>query len=420
VLGAAVTAVQSGVIGDADGDGVPDDIDVCCGTPLGVSVDAAGRPLGDLDDDCDVDLADHAILAANLFGPAAFPHDGDPCDDRDACTTDDHWECGVCVATPVDCDDGNDCTDDYCDALAGCVHRSMAGAQCDDGDPCTVDDVCRDDMCVGSANPCEDDLTCTENVCSIDGEQIVCTANVIPRTCLIGGMCYGDGDPRPGNPCSECNSSASPSDWTDVAEGTRCNDGLVCTSNDMCDGRGTCTGDLSGCSAMECEDPICNASGGCDVRLKAGWCRIDGTCYLDGAPHRTEPCLVCDAGNAPESWTVRTGGCDDGVDCTFDDVCRDGVCRGTGYSCDDQLVCTRDKCVGDGTCRNDYDPNSGYCLIDRTCVEYRAIDPATECKFCDAPATTWSNLPAGTPCIDDGDPRTRDICDGRGTCTHVP
>ncbi len=59
---------------DADGDGVDDGADVCCNTPIGIAVDAEGRPVGDLDVDCDVDLEDYALVASNFTG-----HLGDPC-----------------------------------------------------------------------------------------------------------------------------------------------------------------------------------------------------------------------------------------------------------------------------------------------------------------------------------------------------
>jgi len=67
---------------DFDGDGIPDclddDIDndgvlnvddVCDYTPGGVTVDEEGRPIGDLDLDCDVDLDDFAVMQANFTGP---------------------------------------------------------------------------------------------------------------------------------------------------------------------------------------------------------------------------------------------------------------------------------------------------------------------------------------------------------------
>lgn len=51
---------------DADDDGVDDVLDVCCYTPPGVAVDSEGRPVGDLDLDCDVDLRDYAIAFSEI------------------------------------------------------------------------------------------------------------------------------------------------------------------------------------------------------------------------------------------------------------------------------------------------------------------------------------------------------------------
>ncbi|MFQ5591019.1 MAG: hypothetical protein ACE5HE_07655, partial [Phycisphaerae bacterium] len=51
---------------DSDGDGVDDDVDVCCNTPGFTTVDAQGRPVGDLDNDCDVDLADFVMFEIDL------------------------------------------------------------------------------------------------------------------------------------------------------------------------------------------------------------------------------------------------------------------------------------------------------------------------------------------------------------------
>jgi len=60
---------------------------------------------------------------------------GDPCDGgAGSCTAD-----GFCaLATPLDCDDADACTDDVCDPTTGCGHTPVV---CDDGDPCTSD-VC--------------------------------------------------------------------------------------------------------------------------------------------------------------------------------------------------------------------------------------------------------------------------------------
>ncbi|GJM24559.1 MAG: hypothetical protein DHS20C16_09740 [Phycisphaerae bacterium] len=54
---------------DADGDGIADVEDVCNDTPPGLAVDAEGRPLGDIDKDCDTDLIDFQLFASGFSGP---------------------------------------------------------------------------------------------------------------------------------------------------------------------------------------------------------------------------------------------------------------------------------------------------------------------------------------------------------------
>lgn len=54
--------------GDSDGDGVPNDIDACPNSSSDGGVDEQGRPLGDLDGDCDVDLFDYAVFTRNFSG----------------------------------------------------------------------------------------------------------------------------------------------------------------------------------------------------------------------------------------------------------------------------------------------------------------------------------------------------------------
>lgn len=54
---------------DCDGDGIFDPKDVCPCVPAPGGVDAEGRPLGDLDSDCDVDMDDFTIMQQNFTGP---------------------------------------------------------------------------------------------------------------------------------------------------------------------------------------------------------------------------------------------------------------------------------------------------------------------------------------------------------------
>ncbi|MEW5850349.1 MAG: hypothetical protein AB2A00_16285 [Myxococcota bacterium] len=81
---------------------------------------------------------------------ASAPIDA-PCDDGNACTTEDWCAQGACVGFPIACDDGIDCTADLCDTALGC-HAVGVDADCDDGDPCTVD-ACEDAGCITTRAP---------------------------------------------------------------------------------------------------------------------------------------------------------------------------------------------------------------------------------------------------------------------------
>jgi len=79
------------------------------------------------------------------------------CDDGDACTGGDACDAGQCRGgPPVDCNDGNVCTDDACDRQLGCMYAANA-APCDDNSACTQGDACSDGVCSGVGQcPCAD------------------------------------------------------------------------------------------------------------------------------------------------------------------------------------------------------------------------------------------------------------------------
>ncbi len=87
-----------------------------------------------------------------------------PCDDGDACTTNDACADGTCAGGPApNCDDGNGCTDDSCNPATGCVHANNT-APCDDGNACTTSDTCAEGACVGGPAPnCDDGNVCTDD-----------------------------------------------------------------------------------------------------------------------------------------------------------------------------------------------------------------------------------------------------------------
>ncbi len=73
------------------------------------------------------------------------------CNDDNACTVDFCNDAGQCVHTPLDCDDNNPCTIDECDSVEGCVYTWLEGCcntntDCNDGDPCTQD-ICTGNVC---------------------------------------------------------------------------------------------------------------------------------------------------------------------------------------------------------------------------------------------------------------------------------
>jgi hypothetical protein len=62
-----------------------------------------------------------------------------------------------------DCDDGDACTSDLCDAGA-CIHP-FNNAPCDDQDSCTTSDACIEGSCQGLPLDCDDGIACTNDYC---------------------------------------------------------------------------------------------------------------------------------------------------------------------------------------------------------------------------------------------------------------
>lgn len=76
------------------------------------------------------------------------------CNDYDFCTHDDACVAGLCQGVPVDCDDGNSCTQDSCDSDKGCLHAELNEVPCDDGLECSTGDMCVDGECVADMTGC--------------------------------------------------------------------------------------------------------------------------------------------------------------------------------------------------------------------------------------------------------------------------
>jgi hypothetical protein len=242
--------------------------------------------------------------------------DGATCDDGDLCTRTDTCKAGTCTGgNAVTCSASDQChLAGSCDPTSGACSNPVKVGSCDDGDKCTQTDTCQSGVCKGAnpvvcsasdqchdigvcdaktgscSNPskgdgtaCDDSDKCTQSD-SCQGGQ--CTGSK-PVKCTALGQCYlaGSCDAQTGL-CSNPFASA----------GTSCNDSNACTVNEVCDGKGACSGG-SGliCSppANTCQTNTCNTSLGCQ---------------LSSLPNGTA--------------------CDDASECTLVDVCSKGICVG--------------------------------------------------------------------------------------------
>jgi len=96
------------------------------------------------------------------------PNDANSCDDGDVCNGPETCQAGTCVSgTPLDCNDGDPCTDDSCDPISGCANtpQCVTDNDCSDGDLCTPTDLCDDGCCEYLAVECPNGEECMDGEC---------------------------------------------------------------------------------------------------------------------------------------------------------------------------------------------------------------------------------------------------------------
>ena len=446
------------LLGDWDGDG---DIDLkddaafqnCFSGPIG---DPGFEPpselcviVFDFDADGDVDHDDFKQFESSLTGPSPI---------FNACP-------GVCVecVTNEECDDNNACTVDSCeepaclhDPIDGCIPCTGTGG-CDDGDACTGADTCADGVCTGTAIPdcqpcidsaeCDDGNACTDDQCLDLACAFVPNFDEVTQCCnpAQGGLTpLGDGDPCTLDLCDPKTGQVS---HEPAPDGTACDDGMFCNGGDACQA-GDCTmHDGDPCTGgLECANICDEATNSCETPSSTP-CTDDGNVCTDN---------VCD-GSGTCVADNNTASCDDGLFCNGSDTCSGGSCsmHGTdpcagGPECqstcnesndtcnetnnvpctDDGNICTNNVCDGLGNCvaiANISSCDDGlFCNGADTCAggscAAHAGDPCaagSECAdTCDEAADTC-NDPTETPCSDDSDVCTDNVCDGEGQCIGV-
>eukprot|EP01125_Pyxidicula_operculata_P014671 TRINITY_DN4910_c0_g1_i1.p1 TRINITY_DN4910_c0_g1~~TRINITY_DN4910_c0_g1_i1.p1 ORF type:complete len:382 (+),score=21.09 TRINITY_DN4910_c0_g1_i1:398-1543(+) len=292
---------------------------------------------------------------------------------------------------------------------------------CDDGNPCTIDDKWVDGVCIpGIPKKCYSSFPCIlPGVCNTNTGECekpsefapngtacddgnLCTSNCVSGQCVRRVVeckpkvdCHGPGT------CEPSTGRCSPS--LPVDDGVQCSDNDECTVDDRCSG-GLCVGKMKDCGKPDqCHhDIFCNSS--------------TGSCHSIPKEHGAE--------------------CNDGIMCTIDDKCIDGICKGsdncgiplnecrlpgrcntTTGSCDYPILRENGTPCNGGKC-NSYCMN-GYCEVDenfacpqKVCHLPQVCDPNTgECPH----ATPIS----GSPC-NDGDLCTvQDRC-RNGECVGIP
>ncbi len=332
---------------------------------------------------------------------------------------------GACILDS-DCEDGNSCTADVCNA--GVCERSTIVGACDDGDLCTNFDTCFGTTCLGTAINCSAlDDTCNIGTCNATNGLCVATPTNETGVCDDADLCT----------------------LTDVCVAGTCTGTAVdCTSlNDACN-LGTCDTLTGGCNAVPineagvCDDTDpCTSADVCTSGVCAGTTIVGcQNCLLavdcdDANACTLETCVggVCQSSNL-------SGACDDGDPCTQTDTCSIGVCAGTpivgcvnctlDVDCDDLNSCTGDVCVG-GACQNNNltipCDDGNLCTTADTCSGGACMGTGVNCSSLNSACTVGVCISATGVCsaspindglaCDDGFPCTTvDTCNG-GVCS---
>ncbi len=329
---------------------------------------------------CTIDRCDPQTGSCTYEPDDTFCDNGQPCDGAEFC--DNTLDCRP--GTTPDCDDANPCTDDFCDALAGCTHAANH-ALCDDGDPCTEQDTCAVGTCVGGPAPdCDDGDACTSDIC------------VTGTGCTSTAVGCDDSNPCTSDHCDSLTGCI----YTELPDGTGCEDGDPCNGAEAC-AAGSCRSD----APLECDDAVyCNGVETCEsgVGCVAGTavnCDDGVDCTREHCDEDTDSCVR----------TMDHSACDNGLSCDGIELCDllSGCVPGTPADCNDGIDCTTDLC----------DETDGCISI----PEHTACDDLDACNGVETCDAIHGCMAGSAVTCDDGVDCTLDSCFPRtGDCIHQP
>lgn len=301
--------------------------------------------------ECTVDLCDIELGKCTNFADNSRCEDGNGCTERDICGDD-----GECHYVDLYCNDQIYCTVDFCDPNTPELCQHVANnSLCDDGNDCT-DDYCSVELgrCVNIPMDswCPGRSECETGTCSLEAGACVYESHDDICDDLVG--CTID----------VCN---GPEGCSRIARDSLCNDGLGCTE-DICNG--------TGCQyiphnnwcydGIGCTEDICSTTDDCIITPQDNLCDDSINCTRDYCS-ATEDCI----NEEVDSW------CSDGIGCTIDKCDKtnaDGLyCSSERDNslCEDGFQCSENTCEYDIGCVTNYTDCPWYdrTLDDKICIE---------------------------------------------------
>ena len=315
-------------------------------------------------EDCSDAGVCHTGTCKHAVGCSKIPLDGVACDDGSACTVGDACAEGACLpGAQVPCNDGNECTDDSCDPVAGCLFVPAQDKLCDDQNSCTEGDHCVDGACVQAQNLC--DCVNNEDCLELEDDN---PCNGVPvcedGQCNQDVSAVPDCSAVPSPPCGVpvCDPETGGCIVQALADDTPCEDNNLCTAGDHC-----VAGECVPGSGLDCNDDFqctldsCDPDTGCVNLEVEGPCDDGNLCTLGDFcwGHMCASGLEfadCDDGNpCTEDFCEQATGCgskvvpgadpcDDGDPCTVADACVGDVCQGEPMECLDGETCVDGLC----------------------------------------------------------------------------
>jgi len=346
---------------------------------------------------------------------------GTACFEGEAQGTCQNGDCAVtCGAGLPPCDDGNACTEDACDTVAGqCVFTPRHGVpplgHTEEAGDCGIT------LCVdGSSTKVIDDADLP--ITATDCDEEFCNGGIPMNpplqegTTCADGVCNGQGE------CVECN---SPTDCTALPPDDECQQ-RSCMAN-VCHQVFTDAGTpLAVQTEDDCRTAVCNGTGG------TTW-ELDAADYLDdGKECTTDSCTSTgQSQNIPDPQGTTCGqtgmlycdtdgdcvGCNQVSDCGPDELCGDRTCNGQQcgwmYSPPAPLDAQHQTA---GDCQQRQCSGSAATPVTVAWTSDVPADDGNPCtiEICNGTTPEHEASPANTPCNQNGG----SYCDSAANCVQ--